>query len=1632
MDDLQAVVAAQPRGARGRARERRGHRRGGDPALRQLARAARRAPRRRGAARARHRRSSSRSWPRTPARWESASPRDLARVEAIARAVMQRLLHEPTIRLKALQESGGHARQQVVRELFGLEEGTRRRRRPTGRGAGGRPPAAPPAPVRLGTRGSALALAQAARGRRGRSGAPSSSRSRRRATATEAPRRPRTRSAGSRSSTRRCCAATSTSPCTRPRTCPPSSRDGLELVAAPPRADPRDALCGARVARRAARRRARGHELAAPRGPAARAARRTSRSSSCAATSTRACGASREGDYDAIVLALAGLRAARPGRRGGAGRSTRSSPRPGQGVLALDRARPATTGPRAAAAAIADAGDDACLRAERALVRALEADCHTPVGAHAAPAADGRRLTLRAFVGRADGVGLGARRPATARRRPRGARRRGRPAAARGGRGRGPRARSGRGRVSGRVYLVGAGPGDPGLLTLRAVELLASADVVLLRPARSRPRRWPTRAADAELVDVGKVGGGEQVPQEETTRLLVEHARAGRRVVRLKGGDPFVFGRGGEEAQALRAAGVPFEVVPGVTAGVAAPAYAGIPVTQRGLASAVAFVTGHEDPAKPETADRLAGARRLPRDARLLHGRAPAPAHRRAARRRRAVAATSRRPSSSAGTLPGQRDVLATAGDDRRRGRATPASARRRSRSSGRSPALHDELAWLGDARPLGGVTRRRDAGAGAGQRRSPARLRALGADVVEAPAIRIEPLDAAAARPRRLRPRLRDEPQRRRAAAGRACATPGRWPGRAVAAIGPGTARALRERGVEADVVPERSVAESLVEALAGLDVRRALVARARRRRATSCPDALRERGAEVDVARALPDGRRAARRRRARPRRWARTTLTFTSGSAVRFFPRRPAPSTGPRLVSIGPGHERRRCASWAASPTSRPPSTRRTAWSRRCWPTRPRAAEARVGQRSAGARRLALVGMPGIASGPRAGSPSPPGGLGHPERLGLGPVAGQARWGRRRRRGGGARRRSWRRRYPRRAGGRLAAMAPVITFLSDYGLDDDFVGVCHGVIARIAPDARVIDLTHGIPRHDVRSGALVLRARAAVLPAPACTSRSSTPRSARERRAVALRTAEEDRILVGPDNGLLLPGRAALRRRRRGGRHRRARRTGSSRSRRRSTAATCSPPSPRALAAGAPLAEAGRAARPRRARSRSTMPLARAEDGELVAHALAFDRFGNVMLDVEHDELDRARPAPRPPGRRSTTSAAPLRDDVRRRRRRASCCSTRTPTATLALAVNRGSAARAARPRARRRGAHRAAARRERRALGRPRLHLRATTSTNDRARALAAGGRAARDARHRRRRRPRAAGARAARGPRRRARALLMSLVLRDAPARCCRSPPRSPSPRRAGPTARDQVAQRRAARRRARSRASSPRGARRRAGPCSASASTSRSTRRTCRPSCARPPATLGPRARATSSRCSRELLAALERALALDRAALLDAWRARDALRGREVRWAGGSGTAGGHRRRRPPRRRASPTAGGPRSTPARSTSRPPATAVEAGALSAARRASAPGSRPPAASTAGQPRTTASAWAWSSGVAAASTSPAEDVVERRAGPVRDHAAGALDDRHAAPRSRTGSRSASRTRSTQPRASWAYM
>ena len=158
--------------------------------------------------------------------------------------------------------------------------------------------------------------------------------------------------------------------------------------------------------------------------------------------------------------------------------------------------------------------------------------------------------------------------------------------------------------IAGTVALVGAGPGDPELLTLKAARLLAEADVVLMDRLVD-PGVLQHLRDDAEIIDVGKKSWTGTAPrQEEINALLVRQARAGKRVVRLKGGDPFLFGRGSEEAEALVAAGIPFLVVPGITSAIAAPAYAGIPVTARGYTQDVCVVTGHLDPEDPASTVR--------------------------------------------------------------------------------------------------------------------------------------------------------------------------------------------------------------------------------------------------------------------------------------------------------------------------------------------------------------------------------------------------------------------------------------------------------------------------------------------------------------------------------------------------------------------------------------------------------------------------------------------------------------------------------------------------------------------------------------------------------------------------------------------------------------------------------------------------------------------------------------------------------------------------------------------------------------------------------------------------------------------------------------------------------------------
>src|SRR5947199_1939473 len=163
---------------------------------------------------------------------------------------------------------------------------------------------------------------------------------------------------------------------------------------------------------------------------------------------------------------------------------------------------------------------------------------------------------------------------------------------------------------SGKVYLVGAGPGDLGLVTLRAKECIENADVVVYDHL-ANPEMLGWARDDAEIVYAGKEAGEHLLSQQEIDALLVEKARGGRAVARLKGGDPFLFGRGAEEAQAIVDAGIEFEIVPGITSAIAGPAYAGIPVTHRAENSHVTFFTGHEDPTKTESAIDYAALAKL-------------------------------------------------------------------------------------------------------------------------------------------------------------------------------------------------------------------------------------------------------------------------------------------------------------------------------------------------------------------------------------------------------------------------------------------------------------------------------------------------------------------------------------------------------------------------------------------------------------------------------------------------------------------------------------------------------------------------------------------------------------------------------------------------------------------------------------------------------------------------------------------------------------------------------------------------------------------------------------------------------------------------------------------------------------
>ena len=444
----------------------------------------------------------------------------------------------------------------------------------------------------------------------------------------------------------------------------------------------------------------------------------------------------------------------------------------------------------------------------------------------------------------------------------------------------------------GRVSLVGAGPGDPGLLTLRGKELLEHAEVVIYDYLANEEFLKFT-GPQAEHIYVGKKGGDHTMSQEDINSLLVEKGRD-RVVVRLKGGDPFVFGRGGEEAQVLVAAGIPFEVVPGVTAAIAAPAYAGIPLSHRDYAASMAFITGHERGDKAESKiawDKLAtgvgtlvffmGVKNLPEicGSLIAHGRAP----------ETPVAVV------RWGTTPEQQTVIGTLQDIA--GKVVQANLKPPAITVvGEVVRLREELNWF-EQRPLFGrcvvVTRAREQ---ASELKSI--LAELGAQCIEFPTIAIEPppswepLDAAINSiatygwviftsvngvrffMERLRLTGRDVRDLH---------------GARLAAIGPKTAEALEQYGLRPDLVPNEYRAESILEGLSGEEIngKRILLPRAMAARDV-LPETLRQWGAQVDVVPAyqtvLPRERSTEMMEHLRSGKI--DCLTFTSSSTVSNF--------------------------------------------------------------------------------------------------------------------------------------------------------------------------------------------------------------------------------------------------------------------------------------------------------------------------------------------------------------------------------------------------------------------------------------------------------------------------------------------------------------------------------------------------------------------------------------------------------------------------------------------------------------------------------------------------------------------------------------------------------------------------
>jgi uroporphyrinogen III methyltransferase/synthase len=371
---------------------------------------------------------------------------------------------------------------------------------------------------------------------------------------------------------------------------------------------------------------------------------------------------------------------------------------------------------------------------------------------------------------------------------------------------------------SGIVFLVGAGPGDPGLISVRGAKLLEHADVVVYDYLANK-RLLNYCPHEAELIYVGKKAASHTMSQEQINALLVELGRKGKRVVRLKGGDPYVFGRGGEEGEALRAAGVAFGVVPGITAAIAAPCYAGIPVTHRDFNSSFTLITGHEKDdddvsdiewpviAKLPCVAFYMGARALPSICRTLieHGMDP----------------TTPAATIQWGTRPQQRTVVATVADLPRRvaeaGVGAPAIT-----IIGRVVSMRDTLNWF-ERRPLFGrtivVTRTRQQASELSNK-----LEELGAQVIEAPTIELVPPPSWEEVDRALREvfdwviftsaNAVTHAKRRLLEIGLDARAFG---GAKVAAIGDATARAVvEELCLKVDLCPDSFVAEALADALA------------------------------------------------------------------------------------------------------------------------------------------------------------------------------------------------------------------------------------------------------------------------------------------------------------------------------------------------------------------------------------------------------------------------------------------------------------------------------------------------------------------------------------------------------------------------------------------------------------------------------------------------------------------------------------------------------------------------------------------------------------------------------------------------------------------------------------------------